>query len=70
MNGHIKRVVSDRGFGFIEGENGLDYFFHRSALTSGCGFESLSLGDGVVFEAVSGDKGPRAERVANAGSRR
>ncbi len=32
LNGKIKRIVAERGFGFITGEDGTDYFFHRSGL--------------------------------------
>ncbi|MGI8828184.1 MAG: cold-shock protein, partial [Candidatus Limnocylindria bacterium] len=32
-NGTIKKIVADRGFGFITGEDGKDYFFHRDGLS-------------------------------------
>ncbi len=59
--GTIKKVVTDRGFGFIEGERG-DIFFHHSAL-EGVSIETLSPGQAVEYEVGSGPKGPRAENV-------
>jgi CspA family cold shock protein len=59
--GTIKKVVTDRGFGFIEGEQG-DVFFHHSAL-QGTSIEALSVGQAVEYEVGHGPKGPRAENV-------
>ncbi len=59
--GTIKKLVSDRGFGFIAGERG-EIFFHHSAL-EGTTIEALSEGQLVEFEEGSGPKGPRAENV-------
>jgi CspA family cold shock protein len=59
--GTIKKVVADRGFGFIEGERG-DIFFHHSAL-EGATIEALSIGQEVEYEEGRGPKGPRAENV-------
>jgi CspA family cold shock protein len=59
--GTIKKLVSDRGFGFIEGERG-DIFFHHSAL-EGATIETLSIGQEVQYEEGRGPKGPRAEHV-------
>jgi len=58
--GTIKKLT-DRGFGFIQGERG-DIFFHHSAL-EGTTFEALSEGQQVEYEEGSGPKGPRAENV-------
>lgn len=60
-NGTIKRLVSDKGFGFILAENGTEYFFHSSACAER--FDSLREGQAVTFEVGQGPKGPRAERV-------
>ena len=60
--GKIKRLVSDRGFGFIEGERGDDLFFHHSAV-EGVTIEGLSEGQVVEYEIGRGPKGPRAEFV-------
>jgi cold shock protein len=62
MNGTVKRLTSDRGFGFIKSANGNEFFFHRSAVT-GSGFDSLREGDAVTFDEGQGPKGPRAENV-------
>jgi CspA family cold shock protein len=60
--GKVKRLVSDRGFGFIEGERGDDLFFHHSAL-QGAAIEELREGQVVEYEVGRGPKGPRAESV-------
>ena len=61
--GTIKKLVQDRGFGFIASEDGRDYFFHRSGLDSATNFDSLSGGERVTFEIEASQKGPRAYRV-------
>ncbi len=61
--GTIKKLVADRGFGFIAAEDGKEYFFHRSGLDSAINFDSLSGGERVTFEIESSQKGPRAGRV-------
>ena len=62
MNGTIKRLVSDKGFGFILAEDGTEYFFHNSAC-QGTRFDELREGQSVTFEKGQGPKGPRAESV-------
>ena len=59
-NGTIKKLVSDRGFGFIAGDDGKEYFFHRSATAD---FDRLVGGEQVTFEIEQSPKGPRAGRV-------
>lgn len=59
--GKIKKVVADKGFGFIGGERG-DLFFHHSAL-EGTSIEDLQVGQVVEYEEGRGPKGPRAENV-------
>ncbi|MHC4398284.1 MAG: cold-shock protein [Planctomycetota bacterium] len=59
--GTIKKLVAEKGFGFIEGERG-DVFFHHSAL-QGTTIEALSIGQEVEYEEGRGPKGPRAEQV-------
>ncbi|MDQ6771516.1 MAG: cold shock domain-containing protein [Candidatus Dormibacteraeota bacterium] len=61
--GRIKKVVSDRGFGFIEAQDGKEYFFHRSGVESSVNFDSLMGGESVTFEIEPSQKGPRAGRV-------
>lgn len=59
--GKIKRLVTDRGFGFIEGEQG-DLFFHHSEV-QGKTLEEMQEGDVVEFEIGEGRKGPCATSV-------
>src|SRR3954470_22939635 len=61
-NGTIKRLVSEKGFGFVAASDGSEYFFHQSAC-NGCKFDSLREGQAVTFEKGQGPKGPRAENV-------
>jgi CspA family cold shock protein len=61
--GTIKKVVSDRGFGFIAGEDEKEYFFHRGGLDSSIDFDRLVGGERVEFEIETSPKGPRATRV-------
>ena len=59
--GTIKKLLADKGFGFIEGEQG-DMFFHHSAV-EGTTIEALSVGQQVEYDEGRGPKGPRAENV-------
>ena len=61
--GTIKKLVNDRGFGFIAAEDGKEYFFHRSGLDGALNFDSLTGGERVNFEIEPSPKGPRAFRV-------
>ncbi|MEM7452889.1 MAG: cold shock domain-containing protein [Planctomycetota bacterium] len=58
--GTIKKLT-DKGFGFIQGDSG-DIFFHVSALAEGT-FEDLREGLKVQYDEGNGPKGPRAENV-------
>ena len=60
--GKVKWFNENKGFGFIEQENGDDVFVHHSEI-QGSGFKMLSEGDSVVFEIGSGQKGPAAKNV-------
>jgi CspA family cold shock protein len=60
--GTIKKLVSGRGFGFIEGERG-ELFFHHSSV-QGTPFEALHEGQKVEYTEGRGPKGPRAESVS------
>jgi CspA family cold shock protein len=62
MNGTIKRLVSEKGFGFVAAQDGNEYFFHQSACV-GTRFDDLREGQAVTFEKGQGPKGPRAENV-------
>jgi CspA family cold shock protein len=61
--GTIKKVVADRGFGFITAEDAKDYFFHRDGLDSSLDFDRLVGGERVEFEIQQSPKGPRAANV-------
>ena len=59
--GRIKKLISDRGFGFIEGDQG-ELFFHHSEVND-ITFEELSEGQTVAYEVGQGRKGPCAPSV-------
>ena len=60
--GKVKWFNADKGFGFIERENGNDVFVHYSAIESD-GFKTLDKGQTVSFDVVEGSKGPQAANV-------
>jgi CspA family cold shock protein len=62
LKGKIKKLILDRGFGFIAVEDGKDVFFHRSDLAKG-DFDALVEGTDVEFDLESGPKGPGAVNV-------
>lgn len=66
MNGTIKKLLSDKGFGFIsrEGE-AKDLFFHGKSLV-GVQFSELHEGDSVTFDVEDSPKGPNAVNVSRA----
>ena len=82
LNGTIKRLMSDKGFGFVASEEGNEYFFHQSACNgvqfyelryffhqsacNGVQFYELREGQAVTFDEGEGPKGPRAENVSQA----
>jgi CspA family cold shock protein len=61
--GTIKKVVADRGFGFIVADDAKEYFFHRSGVEASLDFDRLVGGERVEFEIEQSPKGPRAARV-------
>ncbi len=63
--GTIKKMVRDRGFGFIRGEDGKEVFFHRSGLNA-ADYDGLSEGDAVEYVVQEGPRGARAENVRQA----
>ena len=64
MFGTIKKIVRDKGFGFIVPDDGSDdVFFHRSRLAPKVVFEDLREGDAVEFQVSKGEKGPQANGV-------
>ncbi len=60
--GKVKWFNSQKGYGFIEMENGKDVFVHHKSI-QGHGFKSLDEGDEVEFEIQQSPKGEHAENV-------
>ena len=63
--GKVKWFNAEKGFGFIEREEGEDVFVHFSAIQSD-GFKSLDEGQSVTFEIEQGQRGPQATNVQKA----
>lgn len=65
-SGKIKKLVQDKGFGFIQSDSGQDVFFHHS-IVANHGFDELSEGQSVEYTVEQGQspggKGPRAASV-------
>jgi len=66
VKGKIKKLVRDRGFGFVRGDDGKEVFFHRSGLGAQ-DYDSLSEGDVVEYVVQEGPRGARAENVRAVG---
>ena len=62
QTGTVKWFNSDKGYGFIERENGKDLFVHYRSIV-GQGHRSLVDGQTVEFTEVAGQKGPQADNV-------
>ncbi len=61
MTGTIKKLVRQKGFGFIVPDDGSDdVFFHRGSLAPRVQFEDINEGDSVQFQIRKGEKGPVA----------
>jgi CspA family cold shock protein len=67
VRGRVKKLVPDRGFGFVRGDDGKEVFFHRSGLGAN-DYDSLSEGDVVEYVVQEGPRGPRAENVRAVGA--
>lgn len=65
MLGKVKWFSAEKGYGFIEREDGSDVFVHYSAIQDE-GFKSLTEGQNVEFEIVDGNHGPQAANVVKA----
>lgn len=62
QNGKVKWFNNEKGYGFIEVENGDDVFVHYSAI-QGEGYKALEEGQEVSFEIIEGNRGPQAANV-------
>lgn len=65
MIGKVKWFSAEKGYGFIEREDGGDVFVHFSAIQDE-GFKTLTEGQQVDFEIVEGSRGPQAANVLKA----
>ena len=62
MTGKVKWFNAEKGYGFIEREEGGDVFVHFSAIQCD-GFKTLEEGQAVEFDVTEGAKGPQATNV-------
>ena len=65
MIGTVKWFNAEKGFGFIQRDNGSDVFVHFSAI-QGDGFKTLEEGQKVNFDITKGARGEQAENVTRA----
>jgi CspA family cold shock protein len=62
MQGKVKWFNAEKGYGFIEQDEGGDIFVHYSAI-QGEGYKTLEEGQRVQFDVVQGNRGPQAANV-------
>ncbi len=62
MEGTVKWFNAEKGYGFITGDDGVDYFAHYSQIQVE-GYKSLDQGQKVSFDVVDGPKGPNAANI-------
>ncbi len=62
QKGKVKWFNAEKGYGFIESDDGTDVFVHFSAIAMD-GYKSLDEGAEVSFEVIEGAKGPQAANV-------
>ncbi|MGB2697351.1 MAG: cold shock domain-containing protein [Candidatus Zixiibacteriota bacterium] len=60
--GTVKRIMRERGFGFILAEDGREIFFHSAELQN-VDFDELKEGDHLEFTVTTEDKGPKASNI-------
>ena len=61
MNGKVKFFNESKGYGFIEADDGEEYFVHQTGINEGV---TLNKGDNVTFDVEEGDRGPKAVNVS------
>jgi cold shock protein len=64
--GKVKWFSNDKGYGFIEADDGEDVFVHFTGILSD-GFKTLDEGQSVSFEIIEGNRGPQAANVLKLG---
>ncbi|MBD7906910.1 cold-shock protein [Sporosarcina gallistercoris] len=62
-HGKVKWFSNEKGYGFIEADDGQDVFVHFTGITAD-GFKTLDEGQEVSFEIVEGNRGPQAANVS------
>lgn len=62
MTGKVKWFNAEKGYGFIQREDGKDLFVHFNAIQAD-GFRTLEEGQAVEFDVVQGDRGEQAANV-------
>ena len=62
FTGTVKRIMREKGFGFIAATDGREVFFHRSEVQN-VEFDKLQEGDHLEFEVTKGKKGPQAIEI-------
>ena len=65
MQGTVKFFNAGKGFGFIAGEDGKEYFVHTTGVAEGV---QLNDNDAVTFDVEEGDRGPKAVNVQKGGN--
>ncbi len=61
-HGKVKWFSNEKGYGFIEADDGQDVFVHFTGITAE-GFKTLDEGQSVSFEIIEGNRGPQASNV-------
>ena len=61
LQGKVKFYNKGKKFGFIEGNNGIDYFFHATGISTDV---YIVDGDKVEFKIIEGDRGPKAIEIS------
>jgi CspA family cold shock protein len=64
LTGTIIRLVRDRGFGFIQEQNGTELFFHATGVTGSTPYDNLQEGQSVAYAKARDDRG-RGDRAVN-----